>query len=132
MWGTFILIFAFVWGLQFLMTQLQVKHYRANIKSFTNRQSGFLGTGYFKKRFGTGALVLLVCDERLQIVEAKIMKGITVFARFKDRKELIGRDLFQVENSDCLDNKEKNAVQGAVKMIEREFEKKGEKAVWIS
>ncbi|CEI83382.1 glucitol operon activator protein [Oceanobacillus oncorhynchi subsp. incaldanensis] len=132
MWGTFILIFAFVWGVQFLMTQLQVKHYRSNIKSFTNRKSGFLGTGYFKKRFGTGALVLLVSDENLQVVEAKIMKGITVFARFKDRKELIGKDLFEVENMEILDAKEKNAVQGAVKMIEKEFEKKGEKAAWIS
>lgn len=54
MWGTFILIFAFVWGVQFLMTQLQVKHYRSNIKSFTNRKSCFLGTGYFKKGLEQG------------------------------------------------------------------------------
>lgn len=77
-------------------------------------------------------MVLLVSDENLQVVEAKIMKGITVFARFKDRKELIGKDLFEVENMEILDAKEKNAVQGAVKMIEKEFEKKGEKAAWIS
>ncbi|MFD1415577.1 transcriptional regulator GutM [Oceanobacillus jeddahense] len=132
MWGIFILIFACVWGLQFLMTQLQVKHYRANINSFTKRQSGFLGTGYYKKRFGTGALVLLVCDERLQIVDAKIMKGITVFARFKDRNEVIGKSLFEINNSNYFNEKEKFAVQGAVQMIEKEYKKKEEKAVWIS
>ncbi|MUK87628.1 transcriptional regulator [Ornithinibacillus sp. L9] len=123
MWGNFILIFALIWGLQFLMTQLQVKHYRSHIREFTKRESGYLGTGYYKKTLGTGALVLLVCDEQLQIVEAKVMKGITVFARFKDRRELIGKNLLESKNSEFLSNKEKNALYGAIQMIEKELNK---------
>src|SRR5690625_7586827 len=93
MWGTFIFVFASIWGLQFLLTHLQVKHYRKNIREFTKRESGYLGTGYYKKTLGTGALVMLVCDEQLKIVEAKIMKGITVFARFRSNQKLVGLPL---------------------------------------
>ncbi|SES92036.1 glucitol operon activator protein [Oceanobacillus limi] len=134
MWGKFFIIFALIWGLQFLMTHLQVKQYRSQIREFTKRESGYLGTGYYKKTLGTGAVVLLVCDEKLQIVEAKIMKGITVFARFKDRKELIGKNLLDSKNSESLSNKEKKALQGAIEMIQKEINKgkgKGNEA-WIS
>ncbi|GIO26933.1 transcriptional regulator GutM [Ornithinibacillus bavariensis] len=132
MWGKFIIIFALIWGLQFLLTQLQVKQYQSQIKEFTKRKSGYLGTGYYKKRLGTGALVLLVCDEQLEIVEAKIMKGITVFARFRDKKELIGKSLLQSKDSEYLTNMERNALVGAVQMIEKEINKRKGNEAWIS
>lgn len=132
MWGNFIIIFALIWGLQFLLTHLQVKQYRKHIREFTKRKSGYLGTGYYKKKFGTGALVLLVCDEELDIVEAKVMKGITVFARFKDRKELIGKNLLQSKNSQNLNNIEKHALYGAIDMIQKEINKGKGNEAWIS
>ncbi|WP_047982676.1 transcriptional regulator GutM [Ornithinibacillus contaminans] len=132
MWGKFIIIFALIWGLQFLLTQLQVRQYRNHINEFTKRKSGYLGTGYYKKRFGTGALVMLVCDEELEIVEAKIMKGITVFARFRDCKQLIGKKIADSNNSEFLSNNEKNALKGAVEMIQKELKKGKGNEAWTS
>lgn len=75
---------------------------------------------------------MLVCDEELDIVEAKVMKGITVFARFKDRKELIGKNLLQSKNSQNLNNIEKHALSGAIDMIQKEINKGKGNEAWIS
>ncbi|RDW20686.1 transcriptional regulator GutM [Oceanobacillus chungangensis] len=130
--GTFIIIFASLWALQFFLTQLQVRHYRSNIKAFISRKSGYLGTGYYKKFFGAGAVVLLVCDDELEIIEAKIMKGLTVFSRFKDKKELIGLSLSESKESEFLNKREKNALKGSIEMIKKEFNKGKGNELWIS
>ncbi|AVR00130.1 transcriptional regulator GutM [Oceanobacillus sp. M65] len=132
MWGTFILVFAGIWALQFLLTQLQVKHYRANIKEFAKRKAGYLGTGYYKKTLGTGALMLIVCDEQMEIVEARIMKGLTVFARFRNINKLIGMQLESSKEAEFLSVKERNALQGAIDMIKKEVNKGEGNEAWIS
>ncbi|ASN04374.1 transcriptional regulator GutM [Virgibacillus necropolis] len=132
MWGTFILVFAAIWALQYVLTQIQVKHYRASIKEFAKLDSGYLGTGFYRKKLGTGALVMLVCDEQSQVVEAKVMKGITVFARFKSIDRLKGMKLEESKHADFLLMKEKNALEGAINMIEKEMNKRKENEAWIS
>ncbi|WP_174614567.1 transcriptional regulator GutM [Virgibacillus ihumii] len=134
MWGTFIFIFAAIWALQFLLTHFQVKHYQSEIKKLSRKNSGFLGTGYYKKRLGMGAIVVLVCDEDSRITDAKLMKGITVFARFKSMQRLIGMKLEEVRNVDFLPQKEYFALGNAIEMIKKEMNKnKGEEnEAWIS
>ncbi|WP_209479966.1 transcriptional regulator GutM [Virgibacillus litoralis] len=132
MWGTFIFIFAFIWGLQFLMTHFQVKHYKSEIKKLSRRDSGYLGTGYYKKRLGNGAIIVLVCDEKSHIIDAKVMKGITVFARFKDIKQLVGMKLEETKFVDFLSKKEFHALSNAVDMIKKELNKGKGNEAWIS
>lgn len=132
MWTKFFIIFALLWGLQVYLTRIQIKQYQSQVREYAKRDSGYLGTGHFKKKLGTGAIAILVCDEKLQIVEAKIMKGITIFARFKEREELIGRDLRESWDVDFLNSKESNAVKNAVQMIEKEISKGKGNEAWIS
>ncbi|MFZ4450374.1 transcriptional regulator GutM [Salibacterium aidingense] len=133
MWGTFFILFAAIWGLQFVLTHLQVKHYHAKIKELNRKQAGYLGTGYFKKKFGNGAVMLVVCNEDREITEAKVMKGLTVFARFRDVKQLTGLTLEESKSVDKLTVKETNALINAISMIEREMNKKREgNEAWIS
>ncbi|ALX49990.1 transcriptional regulator GutM [Lentibacillus amyloliquefaciens] len=132
MWGTFIIVFASIWGLQFLLTHFQVKHYQSEIKKLSKRDSGYLGTGYYKKRFGTGAIMLLVCDEDGWITDAKVMKGLTVFARFRNMQRLIGMKLENSKLADFLPKKEQIALTNAIDMIEKEFKKREGNEAWIS
>ncbi|SFB00278.1 glucitol operon activator protein [Lentibacillus halodurans] len=132
MWGTFIFIFTSIWALQFLLTHFQVKHYQSEIKKLSNRDNGFLGTGYYKKRFGTGAIIVLVCDEHSRITDAKIMKGITVFARFRNMKQLVGMKLEESKFVDFLPKKEHLALTGAIDMIKKEMNKRKGNEAWIS
>ncbi|SFP81218.1 DNA-binding transcriptional regulator of glucitol operon [Salibacterium halotolerans] len=133
MWGTFFVVFAAIWALQFVLTHLQVKHYQGKIKEMTRKHQGYLGTGYFKKRFGNGAVMLVVCDEETNIKEAKVMQGLTVFARFKTVKKLIGMTLEETRDLDTLTVKESSALAGAADMIEKEINKKREgNEAWIS
>lgn len=132
MWGTFIFIFASIWALQFLLTHFQVKHYQSEIKKFTRRKSGYLGTGYHKKRLGTGAIILLVCDAESNIVDAKVMKGLTVFARFRDIQQLVGMSLEDSKLADSLSPKENIALVRAKEMIEKEINKGKGNEAWIS
>ncbi|RSL30846.1 hypothetical protein D7Z54_23935 [Salibacterium salarium] len=133
MWSTFFIVFASIWGLQFLLTHLQVKHYQSKIKEVSHRNSGYLGTGYYKKKLGNGAVMLIVCNEDSEIVEAKVMKGLTVFSRFKNSKRLLGMTLEDSKSSEFLSKKETNALTNAISMIENEMKKKREEnEAWIS
>ncbi|SFE12057.1 glucitol operon activator protein [Lentibacillus persicus] len=132
MWGTFIIVFASIWGLQFLLTHFQVKHYQSEIRKLSTRDSGYLGTGYYKKRFGTGAIMLLVCDEDGRITDAKVMKGLTVFSRFRNTQKLIGMKLEESKLVDFLSNKEHAALTNAIEMITKEMKKREGNEAWIS
>ncbi|MGY4689581.1 transcriptional regulator GutM [Salibacterium sp. K-3] len=133
MWGTFFVIFAAIWALQFVLTHLQVKHYQGKIKEMSRKHDGYLGTGYFKKRFGNGAVMLVVCDDDTKIKEAKVMKGLTVFARFRTVKNVIGLTLEETRALDTLTVKESSALANAAAMIEKEMKKKREgNEAWIS
>ncbi|HLS08209.1 transcriptional regulator GutM [Lentibacillus sp.] len=132
MWGTFIVVFASIWALQFLLTHFQVKHYQSEIGKLSRRDSGFLGTGYYKKWFGTGAIIVLVCDDNSRITDAKVMKGLTVFARFRDMKKLIGLNLEESKFVNFLPKKEHIALTNAIDMINKEMKKREGNEAWIS
>jgi len=132
MWTTFIFIFASIWALQFLLTHFQVKHYQSEIKKLSKRDSGFLGTGYYKKRFGNGAIIVLVCDENARITDAKVMKGLTVFARFRNMQQLTGMKLEDSRLVDFLPKKEHTALTNAIDMIYKEINKREGNEAWIS
>lgn len=94
MWLKFILLFAAVWMIQVIMTQLQARHFRQKFKEMCAvTDSGYLGVGVHKPRFGVGSVVILVADKQLRIIKAVHMTGVTVFAKFKPLPELIRKPL---------------------------------------
>jgi glucitol operon activator protein len=53
-------------------------------------QSGFLGVGACKVRFGRGAIAIVVLDESLRVREFLSMSGMTVFSRFRQHDGFSG------------------------------------------
>ncbi|WP_019120820.1 transcriptional regulator GutM [Brevibacillus massiliensis] len=92
-WGVFIAIFAALWVLQIGLTVVQSNHFKQQFHELRQQVSGFLGVGVSKKRFGTGAVVILVTDEHGQVTRCRQMAGVSVFARFREVSGLIGKSL---------------------------------------
>lgn len=90
MWGYIIGLFVSMWLLQILLSYLQLKHYNKTIREMSQgKSSGYLGVGVDKRKFGVGSVIIIVCDNEGVVIESKYLKGVTVFQRFKENKDII-------------------------------------------
>lgn len=90
-----ILIISLMLGGAFLLQSvlgfLQVKNF---VKVFRKMsKNGKVLIGKNPKKFRAGTLILLNIDDQANIKKAKIMKGVTIFARFKEISSLEGKSL---------------------------------------
>ncbi|WP_022793495.1 transcriptional regulator GutM [Marinococcus halotolerans] len=97
MWGYFIAAFVVIWLIQFYLTFRQMKYYNNMIASMGRRPSGYLGTGIDKRLLGIGTVLLLVTNEAGTVIDARIMRGVTVFARFAEAPELMGESIHDLK-----------------------------------
>jgi DNA-binding transcriptional regulator of glucitol operon len=70
---------------------LQIKNFSRNFSVL--RKQGRVLIGKNPKRFNSGSLMLISIDESGLIKEARIMKGVTIFAKFKSLSMLSGKYL---------------------------------------
>lgn len=123
-WLTYLLLFlAIGWLLQIAGTYFQMEHYRKVLGGI--RQAGgegFVGVGNAKARFGKGVILILVVGDNGIVRKALRMRGMTVFARFKDAPDLLGKMLDDLRDEDIEGPYEKGtmlAVRRAVEQIDR-------------
>ncbi|NLH02470.1 MAG: transcriptional regulator [Clostridiales bacterium] len=81
MWAKTALLIFIVWVIQGLLSYSQIKNFKLKLAEFKNYHR--FGIGQVKGRFSRGVIVILGVDGNDIIVNAEIMSGITVFARFK-------------------------------------------------
>lgn len=94
-----ILALAILWVVQIVGTYFQMRHYRLVLGRITaEHDEGYVGVGNAKARFGKGVIMILVTDKQDTIVEALRMRGMTVFARFKEAPRLIGMRLDELRD----------------------------------
>lgn len=93
-WAGVILLLAILWMLQIVGTYFQMRHYRNVLGRITGEESrGYVGVGNAKSSFGKGVILILVTDETGDVFRSLRMRGISVFARFKDAPDLIGMNM---------------------------------------
>lgn len=115
------LVFIALWGAQFILTHYQLKNYYKTIAEMSRRDSGYLGVGVSKKRFGKGVVIILVSDNEDNVIDAKIMSGVTVFTRFEKYSELIGEKIATLKESHHRFNEQTyKALNDAIKKIDNE------------
>ncbi len=115
-----ILIFAAFWMVQVVFTLKQRKHMQQTMNEVQSmHQSGYLGVGVSRAKFnmGPGVVMILVVDENNKIATIRILKGISVFAKFKQRTDYDGKDVYEVEFSK-KDKILRKAFQVALEQIE--------------
>lgn len=79
-----LLMLLLFWILQIAGSWIQWRHYRDAMNEASGQWSdGFLGAGRSKPRFAAGAVALLSVSPTLHVRQLRTMRGMTVFARFK-------------------------------------------------
>jgi glucitol operon activator protein len=118
-----ILLLAIAWILQIVGTYFQMRHYREVLGSITRESSeGFVGVGNAKATFGKGVILILVADENDVVRRALRMRGMTVFARFKEAPDFAGISLDELraeQREGPYDKSTMLAARRAVEQIDR-------------
>ncbi len=116
-----LLLFVF-WMLQTAGAWVQWRHYQQSVAG--NREKwnqGYLGVGKSRRKFGFGAVAMVVVSPELEVKKVQVMKGMSIFARFKDIQAYEGMPLQALASS--LEGKQANqqvlkALQDAIQRIE--------------
>lgn len=92
--GLIFLLVSF-WLMQFYLSIRQTKDYNRVIKEMKQYRSGHLGVGIARSKFniGPGTVMIVVTNEEGTILDLREMSGISVFARFKANKKIIGQSI---------------------------------------
>ena len=89
-----LIVFAMIF-VQGLFTFVQIRSYNKRIQAM--KKVGMVGIGMKKGRLVPGSIVLLAVDKRGTVVRCERMKGFSVFARFREVKELAGTDIGELK-----------------------------------
>lgn len=119
LWGLLFLIFIGLWLMQVWLTARQVKHYRQTVHQMSAYESGFLGVGVEKKRFGKGTVMIIVSNNVGEIIDCKVMSGVTVFSKFDKCKRFIGLPISEVPET--IQEDYANAFQMAIEKIREQM-----------
>ena len=90
-----ILVAAFL--LQGLLGLRQIKNFSKTVHKL--RMLAPVAIGKNPKKLRSGTLILIAVENNGEIKEAQMMKGVTIFARFKELKALKNRNLAEVASS---------------------------------
>ncbi|MEL7658179.1 MAG: transcriptional regulator GutM [Bacillota bacterium] len=80
---------------QGIFTFVQIKNYNKKIREM--KQYGMVGIGMKKGRLSSGNIILLAVDKEGTVVRCERMKGISVFARFKQVNEMTGIEIGELK-----------------------------------
>lgn len=120
-----IIVFA-LWIVQGILSYFQIKNFNGKLAKFKNYHK--YGIGQVKGWLGKGAIAILGIDSYNNIVDAEIMSGISVFARFKPLDVLKGHRLQEIDSLiEKMDRPVKTAILKAAESAQQV--KKSEKEV---
>jgi len=88
---------------------------------------GFVGVGNAKATFGKGVILILVADENDVVRRALRMRGMTIFARFKDVPDLVGMSLEELRAEGREDPYDKSTMLAARRAVADRPDKAGER-----
>ena len=105
----FVCLLAFM-VIQALGTYVQVQQYKKAVRRL--HKKGNIGIGSKRSR-------IIACDNQGKIVDGELMEGLTVFTKFKQIPDIIGKDIFLLkEEYEALSKKEKKQFKGHLQAVE--------------
>jgi DNA-binding transcriptional regulator of glucitol operon len=101
---------------QYLLSFIQIKHYKKNINKIVSDYKGedgyFMFSGMERSQFKPGAIAILVVDRDYIIHECHMLKGMSVLTKFKSLENYKGKHVGEILN----DVNESIPVQGKKKL----------------
>ena len=119
----FLGVFLILMLMQVVGTHLQVKKYRKAVSKL--HKLGNLGVGAKRGKLGGGNIVIIACKSDGVITGAEEMKGMTIFAGFKELPELVGRTIYDLKLDYLVDEKENKAYLQAIEALEARLKSEG-------
>lgn len=121
-----VIVIGLAWLLQIGLGFLQLRDFNKNFKEL--RQKGRVVIGKNRGRVKKGSVILIAIDDDCCIFESRIMKGITILARFKAMEILNGENLHSI-NTNILKDLDKQttlAIQDGIKNYNEYYQQKEE------
>ena len=120
----YILPFIVMWFLQLYLSKKQTKNYLQNIREVKKHKSGHMGVGIVRANLnlGPGIILIIATDMDGNIIEYRKMEGGTIFAKFKNCTQHLGKSS-QIVLNEISKKKEKKAFINALKLINDERSK---------
>ncbi len=132
-WVWVLLALGVVWILQMIGTHVQMSHYRSVLGGITREGGkGYVGAGNAKARLGKGVILIMICDEDDVVKRALRMRGMTVFARFEEARDLLGLSLDNLREEGLEGPYEKATMLAARRAVEQIERIKVEKAELVA
>lgn len=93
-----------------------IKKYKKAVRRL--HKKGNIGIGSKRSRIRNN-IVIIACDNQGKIVDGELMEGLTVFTKFKQIPDIIGKDIFLLkEEYEALSKKEKKQFKGHLQAVE--------------
>ncbi|EJP6472061.1 transcriptional regulator GutM [Clostridium sporogenes] len=121
-----VIVIGLAWLLQTALGFLQFKDFNKNFKEL--REKGRVVIGKNRGRVKRGSVILIAIDDNCSIIESRIMKGITILARFKTMEILNNQNLHSI-NPNILKNLDQQttlAIQDGIKNYNEYYKAKEE------
>lgn len=111
-----IVVFLFIFMIiQSLGTVLQIKLYKNAVRKLRKKSNIGIGS---KKNIFSRNIVIIACDNNCKITGAQIFDGITIFSRFKDIPDIIGKDIYELKSIyDSLSQTKKKRLAGHIQAL---------------
>ena len=96
---SFFLIFGFfiiaVYVLQMIFGFIQLRHFNQHYMKM--RQKGRVAIGRKAGKIKSGTIVLFALDDEDKIIDTRILQGVTILARFKQKDQYNGEDIHFID-----------------------------------
>lgn len=97
---------------QTILGFLQIKHFNEVYREL--RQKGKVAIGRKNGRIRAGTLVLFAIKDDGEIIDARLMQGVTIFSKFRRLDQYIGQDIHYLDNYNPLVREENKLTQAAM------------------
>lgn len=92
-----LIVLALAWAVQAYGTWRQMRHYSDVMAAITRAYGdGHLGAGNARGSLGKGVIAIVVVDDQDIVRKLMLMEGRSVFAKFRDFSQAVGRPLAEI------------------------------------
>ncbi|ERJ95337.1 glucitol operon activator protein [Selenomonas sp. oral taxon 892 str. F0426] len=103
--------------IQVIGTHLQVKEYKRAVREM--HRLGNVGIGSRRRKLGPSNIVVIACNSDGEILDGRIMQGMTILSRFGPIKEIVGRTIYDLhEEYAALPEKRRVHYKGHLQALE--------------
>ena len=80
--------------IQVVGTHLQVKEYKRAVREM--HKLGNVGIGSRRRRLGPSNIVIIACNSAGEILDGRMMQGMTILSRFRPMADIVGRTIYDL------------------------------------